>query len=409
MHRILSLGLLISVVLAALLLPQPARAQDPTVPPAADGRILLPIVALPWSLGEPWPANGAERQSLNTFLTWKVVDPGWTDATFAVYLEPDDETPDQLLALGLSNASFDPYTFAENTLYYWQVAAEKPDGQRSLSPVWHFRTDYFPDPPELGSMVFVPEGEFQMGCDPLASGFTCFPEQMPLHAVYLDAFWMDKHEITNGEYLNCIHAGVCNWPRRGSVEGHDYFGHSNFDLFPILYVSRWDAQDYCGWVGKRLPTEAEWEKAARGTIDTRPWPWGSEDWDCTNMNRCRGSEDWFPVRVDDMHRGQSPYGVLNMAGNTAEWLQDYYYPEYYANSPYLNPVNTKEWNPQYEWKYFSIRGGGFHDHWYYGRTNHRKFGHWGELPGDDKPLYRSFRVGIRCASSVAPSELPVGQ
>ena len=389
------------MLLAAWLLPQPAYAQEPAAPAAGD-RILLPVVAGPSPFAAPWPADGAQRQSLNTFLTWEVVGPDWADATLSLYLEADDASPDQLLAAGLPSYSYDPYTFAEDTVYYWQIVAEKPDGARNASPVWHFRTDYFPNPPELGSMVYIPAGEFQMGCDPLNSGFECFGEQLPLHTVYLDAFWMDKHEITNAEYLQCAYAGACNWPRKGSVETHDYLGKAEYDLFPILYVSRWDADDYCGWVGKRIPTEAEWEKAARGSIDTRPWPWGSEDWDCTRMNRCRGSEDWFPARVDDFHQGQSPYGVLNMAGNTAEWLQDFYDPGYYARSPYANPVNTSEWEEDFELRRFSIRGGGFHDHWYYARTNHRKFGHWGDWPGDDAPLYRSFRVGIRCASSSAP-------
>lgn len=387
--------------LISLLCPPRAHAQDPATPGVGE-RILFPFVAAPSAFSNPWPPNFAQRQSLNAFLTWQITGPEWAGATFSVLLEPDDETPDQLLMVGLSRPSYDPYTFAEDTIYYWQIVAENPSGQRASGPVWQFRTDYFPDPPELGSLVYVPAGEFTMGCDPLNSGFECYGEQLPLHAVWLDAFYMDKHAITNVEYRACIAAGVCHYPRRGSIEGEPYFDQAEYDLFPVLYVSHWDAQDYCDWVGKRLPTEAEWEKAARGSIDTRPWPWGSDAWDCTNMNRCRDSDDWFPVRVDDMHRGQSPYGVLNMAGNTGEWLQDYYLPDYYKNSPYANPVNTKEWNPQYGWKYFSIRGGGFHDHWYYARTNHRKFGHWGETPGDDKPLYRSFRIGIRCAQDATP-------
>lgn len=396
-----SLGLLILIALFATLAGGRAHAQVPAGPTGGD-RILLPIIAGPSIFEEPWPANGAERQSLNAFLTWKVNSPEWAGATFSVMLEPEDNTPDQLLTVGLAKASYDPYTFAENTVYYWQVMAELANGRRSASPVWHFRTDYFPDPPELGSMVYVPAGEFQMGCDPNNSGYECFGEESPLHPVWLDAFYLDKHQITNGEYLECIYAGACRWPRTGSVEQHDYFGKAAFDLFPILYVSRWDAEDYCRWVDKRLPTEAEWEKAARGSIDTRPWPWGSEPWDCTNVNRCRGSEDWFPVRVDDMHRGQTPYGALNMAGNAADWLQDYYDPGYYTRAPYKNPVNTNEWEEDYELRRFSIRGGGFHDHWWYARTSHRKFGHWGDWPFDDKPLYRSFRVGFRCASSSAP-------
>jgi formylglycine-generating enzyme required for sulfatase activity len=400
MRQRLILFCIILLALFALVPAQSVRAQEP----AADGgrRILLPVVATPAIFANPWPADNAQRQSLNAFLTWQVIHPDWLDANFSVYLTADDSTPDTLLAVGLRKASYDPYTFAENTLYYWQIVAEKPDGRRAASPVWHFQTDYFPFPPELGSMVYVPEGEFMMGCDPLHAGFDCFGEQLPLHAVWLSAFWLDKYEVTNLEYRTCVAAGVCDNPRRGSLEGEAYFDQPQYDFFPVVFVSHWDAEDYCGWVGKRLLTEAEWEKAARGSIDTRPWPWGDEPWNCTNMNRCRESDEWFTVAVDNMHPGQSPYGALNMAGNTAEWLQDWYFPDYYKESPYINPVNTTEWNPQWGWKYYSIRGGSFHDNWYYSRTNHRKFGHWGEEPGDDKPLYRSFRTGIRCASSSAP-------
>ncbi len=364
--------------LIALVTVHPVHAQEPATP-TEGSRLLMPIVAGPLPFSEPWPADGAQRQSLNTFLKWKLDGPQWAGATFDVYLSPENPNPDQLLAAWLPKTSYDPYTLDEDTTYYWRIVAEMPDGRRTASPIWHFRTDFFPDPPEVGSKVYVPAGEFQMGCDPLNSGFECFGEQLPLHAVWIDAFYMDKYEVTNKEYLDCVHAGACHWPRKGSIEGKDYLGKEKYDYFPITYVSHWDAADYCGWVGKRLPTEAEWEKATRGTIDTRPWPWGSEDWDCTNMNRCRGSEDWFPVRVDDMHRGQTPYGALNMAGNVAEWVQDYYNPYYYQKSPYANPVNTSEWEEDYKLKRFSIRGGSFHDNWFYARTSHRKFGHWGDL------------------------------
>lgn len=123
----------------------------------------------------------------------------------------------------MSRRSYDPYTFAEDTLYYWQVVAERPNGERSASPVLALPHRSFPNPPELGSMVYIPAGEFQMGCDPLNSGVECFGEQLPLHTVYLDAFWMDKHEITNAEYLQCTYAGAVP-AAKGSVEGRDYLG-----------------------------------------------------------------------------------------------------------------------------------------------------------------------------------------
>ncbi len=408
MTRRYTLGLLVLVAhlatVASGFLVDRAHAQEPAAPTGGD-RILLPIIAGPSIFTEPWPANGAERQSLNAFLTWKVDSPEWAGATFSVLLEPDDDSPDQLLAAGLPKANFDPYTFAEDTIYYWRVVAELPNGRRSASPAWHFRTDYFPETPELGSMVYVPAGEFQMGCDPLNSGFECFYEQLPLHVVYLDSFAFDKYEVSNQEYRACVDAGACNLPKKtSSLLGTSYYYAAAYASFPVVYVSHWDADDYCQWAGKRLPTEAEWEKAARGSIDTRPWPWGDENWTCETVNRCTKDPDWFPARVDDFRPGQSPYGALNMSGNVFEWLQDDYSPLYYGSSPYANPVNRE----QYDWgdgknhSYYAIRGGSYHDNWFYARVSHRKYGHLSDPEINDFPYYRSLRVGIRCAMTIAP-------
>jgi formylglycine-generating enzyme required for sulfatase activity len=421
MLRKASSALVILVAIAALLTTNPAHAQEPTTPTDSD-RVLLPIlrsgamevpstaagktVAMPLVMGpqafqQPWPADGALRQSLNVYLTWQLNSPKWADATFNILLEANDSSPDEPFAWRLSKASYDPPTFAEDTLYYWQVIAENPNGEMLPGPVWHFRTDYFPATPELGALVYVPEGDFIMGCDNNISGYQCFANQIPLHTVRLDAFYLDKYETTNLEYRACVAAGACNEPRRTDLMDDDYFYDSDFDYYPVLYVSHWDAEDYCGWAGKRLPTEAEWEKAARGAIDTRPWPWGNENWDCSRMNRCPGEEHfWFTAPVDGAHAGQSPYGALNMSANAGEWVQDFYLDEYYWESPYLNPVNTVSKPNREGIPYYAFRGGSFHDNWWYSRTSHRNAGHWGDEVGEDVPFFRSFRTGIRCAMSV---------
>ena len=126
-------------------------------------------------------------------------------------------------------------------------------------------------------MLFVPAGEFQMG---YADGKA---DEQPVHTVYLDAFWIDQTEITNQEYLLCVKAGACNQPVQGAHTAlrvdsstHEiYYGNPEFNDYPVLYVNHIQADEYCHWAGRRLPTEAEWEKAARGT-DGRLYPWGNE-------------------------------------------------------------------------------------------------------------------------------------
>jgi len=373
----------------------------PTVEPT--GVAYLPAAYKAPPFAKPYPPDESIRRSLNTYLTWNLIDPKFQGATFTIYLEANDSTPDEVAASNYGGQVFDPPTFAENTEYFWQIVADDAAGNHAESDIWSFKTDYFLDPPEVGSMVDVPAGPFLMGCDPNNSGaYPCSYVDVPLHEVYLDAFQIDKFEVTNKEYRACTDVGACNLPRKFiSNIDEPYFYNADYDYFPVMYVSHWDAEDYCSWVGKRLPTEAEWEKAARGAVDTRPWPWGSEHYTCDTLNRCG---DFHPERVDDFRGGQSPYGAVNLAGNVFEWVQDHYYDYYYTISPYANPVNTEQLQDE-NVIYFSIRGGSYHDNWWYSRTFHRKGGHWGDtvLEGsNDKPLFRSFRVGFRCASSGIP-------
>jgi formylglycine-generating enzyme required for sulfatase activity len=174
-------------------------------------------------------------------------------------------------------------------------------------------------------MVLVPAGEFLMGDD--ASAFA--PEK-PAHIVYLDEYWIDRYEVTNAQYRLCVEAGVC--PEPGNWWNEDLNG----DLQPVL-VPWADAKTYCEWVGGRLPTEAEWEKAIRGT-DGRTWPWGNEF--VNDRGNLSGDSDGYgpTAPVGSFPDDVSPYGLLDAAGNAAEWVADWWDPEYYTRSPARNPT-----------------------------------------------------------------------
>jgi len=159
----------------------------------------------------------------------------------------------------------------------------------------------------------------------------------PQHKVYLDAFFIDVYEVTNAAYVACVKAGACQPPWDDDSETRrPYYGVAQYDDYPVLNVN-WDqAKTYCEWRGARLPTEAEWEKAARGGLEDKAYPWGDEAPDCTRANFGVGQGC-----VGDTSRvGSYPangYGLYDMAGNVFEWVLDWYSGTYYIDSPDRNP------------------------------------------------------------------------
>jgi eukaryotic-like serine/threonine-protein kinase len=219
--------------------------------------------------------------------------------------------------------------------------------------------------------AFIPEGEFLMGSleeDPLAG-----PDEWPAHRVFLDSYWIDVTEVSNGEFAACVAAAGCTPPRHSfRYDDPSYRDH------PVLGVAHDEAAAYCVWAGRRLPTEAEWEKAARGT-DGRQYPWGNEPPDVLRANFSGVRQD--TAAVGSFPAGASPYGVLDMAGNVWEWVSDAYAATYYAESPARNPAGAESVNQ------FVIRGGS----WTAGPTATRSANRFWAYPR------RNDTDGFRCA------------
>jgi formylglycine-generating enzyme required for sulfatase activity len=235
-------------------------------------------------------------------------------------------------------------------------------------------------------MAYIPAGEFIMGSDNGRSN------EKPVHQVYLDAYWIDQTEVTNSMYALCVTDGLCIPPRENkSYSRENYYSNPEFDNYPVIYMSWNDAQAYCEWAGRRLPSEAEWEKAASWNEKTQekyvyPFSIVPDAVTCAMANYwgkdggCVGDT----IAVASYERGKSPYGVYDMAGNVWELVADWYSDTYYADSPRSNPLGPN--NGQFRVQ----RGGSWLFNAQFLVTTGRGQGGGG------------IDIGFRCAQSISP-------
>jgi serine/threonine-protein kinase len=240
---------------------------------------------------------------------------------------------------------------------------ETPEGGSGAGTVEYRGTDSAP-------MVFVPEGEFTMGSEDGAG------DEAPMHTVNLAGYWIDQFEVKNFQYKQCEDAGACSSHRADSSSRESYYGNPDYDYHPVIFVSWDEANAYCSWAGKRLPTEAEWEKAARGT-EALIYPWGN-DFDITRVNADNVNGD--TTQVGDY--GPDPYGTYDMAGNVHEWVLDIYSDTYYQTSPTDNPTGPESGDR------YVLRGGGWDTNGPDVRTAYRT---------SNTADYQAADVGFRCA------------
>jgi len=265
-------------------------------------------------------------------------------------------------------------------------------------------TPFVPPMPTLGigstrtssddmTEVYIPAGTFQMGgVDPNAMDV-----EKPVHKVTMPSFWIDKFDVTNAMYLSCLNKSGCTPPQATtSVTRSSYLNDPNYNDYPVIEVTWGQADAYCEWAGRRLPTEAEWEYAARGT-DLRTYPWGDEVPDPTRANFNYNVGD--TTKVGSYPAGASPFGVLDMAGNVAQWVADYFDPTYYSTGININPPGP---GARANFYYRVIRGGSLQDDASHIRVSLRA-SVLGSNPnaqvGSDAYLGEfSHTIGFRCAS-----------
>ncbi len=262
-----------------------------------------------------------------------------------------------------------------------QTQSETSEGTEPYKPVLGIGSKQV-SPKDGMTMMYVPAGNFLMG-SLVGVGDN---DEHPQHTVHLDAYWIDQTEVTNGMYELCVNAGECTEPSSNtSYTRSSYYGNASFADYPVINVERDQALAYCQWAGRQLPTEAQWEKAARGT-NGQTYPWGNNDPDVTSANYKRNVGD--TTKVGSYLVGVSPFGALDMAGNVWEWVADWYAAGYYLSSPTENPTGPVAG------QFLILRGGSYLDNERSLRSSNRL---------NYYPSTSSYNIGFRCSLSAKVS------
>lgn len=244
-------------------------------------------------------------------------------------------------------------------------------------------------------MMYIPASSFLMGS---REDQFSYAHERPQHEVFIDAYWIDIFEVSNAKFSHFV--DQTGYETQAEKQGYSYMynaqgewdtfkgvnwrhpmgaGSIYYDELPVTHVNYYDALAYCSWVGGRLPTEAEWEKAARGD-DGRIYPWGNDFYPAYLQSDGNSG----PTNVDRFPEGASPYGIFNMAGNVFEWTSDWYGPDYYEYSPGENPQGPSEG------EFKAIRGGAWTNSAKHVRTPHRDI---------SMPDRMNHLLGFRCVMS----------
>jgi len=350
---------LTAVVLIGSMAATPALANEPVVPKSESAPASPPVPAQAPS--KPRPADSETKppakSSVPSETTGKETAPVKPEAVPAPL--PTPALPKSRAPEGESKPSGRP---------------QPGNGSSGSKPA------VMPQPPaeivgkDGAPMVLIPAGEFTMGSDKGDD------DEQPIHRVFLDSFYLDKFEITNGRYAKFVEA-IQSEPPWGFKDKETPVLHPDQ---PVRWVNWMDAMGYCLWAGKRLPTEAEWEKAARGT-DGRIYPWGNDP--PTPAHAVFGLKEGADTvsAIGNRDKGKSPYGVHDLAGNLYEWTMDWYDEQFYSKNPAINPRGPLEGAAKVQ------RGGSYTNTPYRLRSSFR-------TKGD--PTEHDPNVGFRCAQDI---------
>jgi iron(II)-dependent oxidoreductase len=351
----------------------------------------------PNALQSPSPADNASGVAVPAPLSWSGGDPNSNDTlVYDIYL--GEANPPSAKVASVSAASYAAGGLFHLNKYYWKVISHDSHGLTIEGPVWAFTTGPGTVAPAL-QMVSVPGDSVVMGSGPADSALWQRPDECPQHTVRLGAFAISRHEVTVMQFYSFIRDSGYTRDTFWTSEGWDWRSSNNisaplnwssYDLtnatvrtLPVTGVSWHEAYAFTKWAGLRLPTEAEWERAARGNGGARTWPWG-DAWNSALANSVHPDSFAFQSPVGSYPGGRSPApdSILDLAGNAYEWCNDWYDYSYYGSqSTWLNPLGPALGT------YKVLRGGSWNSDSAACRTAAR----FSNLPGTRGPDY-GFRV-----------------